>query len=236
MSVFILPCIYWWLAFRSFLIAPKFFLASCHGLISWKWLHSYCICLLNLSPFILSYHFMFVSRRKSSPSPPHITPPGYVLVPLNTKTKSVLSQLNSHKILQPASSFPTSITSRHISDYNDNNSPSGILPSINKGKYASTSSRDRFGGSYDCVLDGCGYGEYIQQQHGLPPPLAAFLSRTQWGGIGQQHALAIVYHHHHNNILLVNTFNNSMDWAPPSPRFCQEGNEGASVDNMFWWL
>ena len=192
MSVFILPCIYWWLAFRSFLIAPKFFLASCHGLISWKWLHSYCICLLNLSPFILSYHFMFVSRRKSSPSPPHITPPGYVLVPLNTKTKSVLSQLNSHKILQPASSFPTSITSRHISDYNDNNSPSGILPSINKGKCASTSSWDLFGGSYDCVLDGCGYGEYIQQQHGLGPP--------------------------------------------PSPRFRQERNEGASVDNMLWWL
>ena len=71
--------------------------------------------------------------------------------------------MNSHKILQPASSFPTSITSRHISDYNDNNSPSGILPSINKGKYASTSSWDLFGGSYDCVLDGCGYGEYIQQ-------------------------------------------------------------------------
>jgi hypothetical protein len=139
----------------------------------------YCICLLNLSPFILSYHFMFLSQRKSFPSPPHITPPGYVLVPLNNKTKSVLSQLNSHKILQPASSFPTSITSRHISDYNDNVFPSGILPS----------SLDLFGGSCDCVLDGCGYGEYIQQQHGLGPS--------------------------------------------PSPRFCQESNEGASVNNMF---
>ena len=74
-------------------------------------------------------------------------------------------------------------------------------------------------GTGNFVLDGCGCGEYIQQQHGLGPPLAAFLSRRQWGGIGQQRALLIVYHHHNNNILLVNAFNNSTDWAPSLPLF-----------------
>jgi hypothetical protein len=107
---------------------------------------------------------MFLSRRKSSPSPRHITPPGYVLVPLNTKTKSVLSQLNSDEILQPAPAFPTATTSIH-NDYNNNDSSSGFLPGIKRGKCSMTSSWVLSGGSCDSVLDGCGFGGYIQQEH-----------------------------------------------------------------------